>query len=86
MMVVHGRAIIIPTIPIKAPQTDKESKIMAGFKPVILPITFGTMNASWITWTIQKTSRAQHRIHQKFSPVSDALRSANNTVGTNATN
>ena len=45
-MVVQGRAMIIPTIPIKDPQMDSDSKMMAGFRPVIFPMTLGTMIAS----------------------------------------
>ena len=45
-MVVQGNAIIIPTIPIKAPQMESDNKMMAGFNPVIFPITLGTMIAS----------------------------------------
>ena len=85
-MVVQGKAIIMPTIPINAPQMDNDSRMIAGFRPVILPMTLGTINASCITCTMQKTSNAQQSIHQKFPPVSAALRSANKMVGTNATN
>ena len=86
MMVVQGKAIIMPTIPIKAPQMERDNKMMAGFNPVILPMTFGTMMESWMTWTIQKTNPADASIHQKFCPVSAALSKANNTVGTSAIN
>ena len=85
-MVVQGRAMIIPTIPIKDPQMESDNKMMAGFKPVIFPMTLGTMMASWIACTIQNTNRAQARIHQKFSPVSAAFSNERRTVGTNATN
>ena len=34
---VSGSAIIIPSIPINDPQIDKDSKMMAGFRPVIFP-------------------------------------------------
>lgn len=84
-MVVQGNAIIIPTIPIKAPQMESDNKMIAGFNPVIFPIILGTMTASWIVCTMQKTSRAQARIHQKFSPVSAAFNKERRTVGTNAT-
>ena len=45
-MVVQGNAIIIPTIPIKDPQMESDNKMIAGFRPVILPMTLGTMIAS----------------------------------------
>ena len=45
-MVVQGRAMIIPTIPIRAPQMDSDNKMIAGLSPVILPMTLGTMIAS----------------------------------------
>ena len=45
-MVVQGNAIIIPTIPIKDPQMESDNKMIAGFNPVIFPITLGTMIAS----------------------------------------
>ena len=83
-MEVHGRAMIIPTTPISAPQTERERRIMAGFKPVIRPMTLGTMMPSWIAWTMQNTNMAPANIQQKFCPVSAALSSANKTVGTNA--
>ena len=38
-MVVQGKAMIMPTIPIKAPQIDSDNKMIAGFKPVIFPMT-----------------------------------------------
>ena len=84
-MVVQGNAIIIPTIPIKAPQMESDNKIIAGFNPVIFPITLGTMRPSWMTCTMQNTINAQARIHQKFSPVSAAFSKESRTVGTKAT-
>ena len=85
-MVVQGNAIIMPTIPIKDPQMESDNKMIAGFRPVILPMTLGTMIASWMAWTMQNTKRAHARIHQKFSPVSAAFNKERRTVGTNATN
>ena len=85
-MVVQGNAIIIPTIPINEPQMESDNKMMAGFNPVIFPITLGTMIASWMACTMQNTNRAQARIHQKFSPVSAALSNERRTVGTKAIN
>ena len=84
MMLVHGKAIIIPTTPIRAPQIDRDRRMIAGFKPVIFPITFGTMMPSWIICTMQNTSNAQNKIHQKFCPVSAAFSRANKIVGANA--
>ena len=84
-MEVQGNAIIIPTIPINAPQTERDRRMTAGFNPVIRPITLGTMMPSWMACTMQNTSSAPANIHQKFSPVSAALSKASNTVGTNAT-
>ena len=86
MMVVHGRAIIIPTMPISAPHMDKDNRMIAGFKPVIFPITFGTMMVSCITCTTQNTISAPASIHQKLVPVSAAFSKANRTVGTKAIN
>ena len=83
-MLVHGRAIIMPTIPISAPQMERERRMMAGLRPVIFPITLGTMMKSCITWTMQNTNKAQHSIHQKFCPVSAAFSKANRMVGTKA--
>ena len=85
-MVVQGNAIIIPTIPIKAPQMESDNKMMAGLSPVILPITLGTMKPSWITCTMQKTNNAPAKIHQKFSPVSAAFNNDSNMVGAIAIN
>ena len=45
-MVVQGKAIIMPTIPINDPQMERDNKMMAGFKPVIFPMTLGTMMVS----------------------------------------
>ena len=86
MIVVQGKAIIIPTIPIKDPQMDSDNKMIAGFRPVILPMPLGTMMASWMACTPQKTNRAQARNQQKFSPETAAFNKERSTVGTNATN
>ena len=86
MMVVHGKAMIMPTIPIKAPQIDNDKSMMAGFSPVIFPMTFGTMIASCMTCTTQKTIKALINIHQKLVPVSAAFSRASSTVGTKAIN
>ena len=85
-MVVQGRAIIIPTIPISAPQMDSDKRMMAGFRPVIFPIILGTMMVSCIACTMQNTNKAPAKMYQKLLPESAAFKSERRMVGTKATN
>ena len=73
--------MIMPSIPISEPQIERESRMMAGFNPVIFPIILGVSMVSCMSCTTQNTIMASPSIHQKFSPVSAAFISASITVG-----
>lgn len=77
-----GSAIIIPNIPINEPHMESDNRMIAGFSPVIFPITRGTMNPSWMVCTTMNTAMAEAMIIQKLSPVSEAFRIASMIVGT----
>lgn len=38
-----GRAMIMPRMPKRVPQTERERRIMAGLRPISLPMTWGVM-------------------------------------------
>ena len=77
-----GSAIIFPNIPINEPHMESDYRMIAGFSPVIITITRGTMNTSWMICTTMNTAMAEAMIIQKFSPVSEAFRIASMIVGT----
>ena len=80
-MVVSGRAMMSPTKPSREPQTERARRMMAGLRPVTLPMMRGVRMRSWMAWTMAKTARAERRIVQKLSPVLWALRAARIRVG-----
>ena len=82
--VVSGRAMIRPIKPNSEPHTDNESRRIAGFNPMALPITRGVTTISEIICTTMNTKIAIPKITQKFCPVSPALRRAKNAVGISA--
>ena len=57
-----GSAIIIPNIPINEPHMESDNRMIAGFSPVIFPITRGTMNPSWMICTTMNTAMAEAMI------------------------
>ena len=79
---VKGSAIIMPNMPINEPHIERDNKMMAGLRPVIFPMIFGTINASCMIWTTIKTAVAEAMMIQKLSPVSAAFKIANKIVGT----
>ena len=82
--VVSGKAMITPIKPNNDPHTDNESRMMAGFSPMALPITRGVTTISEMICTTANTKMAVPKIIQKFCPVSAALRRAKNAVGIRA--
>ena len=60
---------------------DNESKMMAGFNPIALPIMRGVRYKSCIHCTIPKTKIAKPKINQKFSPVSAERNKLNRIIG-----
>ena len=76
----------MPKMPSSAPQTDRESRMMAELSPITLPIIFGVRMVSCMVCTTAKTMSAISRMNQKFSPVSAALTIARMMVGMNPNN
>ena len=83
-MVVRGSAIISPIKPSNAPQTDSESKRMAGLSLIAFPIILGVTTISEMICTMINTNTAIPKIIQKFCPVSAAFSNERNAVGINA--
>jgi len=59
--------------------------MMAGFKPVALPMMLGVSKTSSITWTMAKTARTETATQKKFWSYSAALMAASNIPGKIAT-
>ena len=81
MRVVSGSARITPMKPKSDPQTDNESRMMAGLRPIALPITRGVTTISEMICTTANTKKAIPKMAQKFWPVSAAFSKAKNAVG-----
>ena len=45
---------------------ESDNRMIAGFSPVIFPITRGTMNPSWMVCTTMNTAMAEAMIIQKL--------------------
>ena len=82
-MVVKGIAIIIPTMPNSEPHTERDKRMIAGFRPIAFPIIFGTKNRSIIHCTITYIRATNPSITQKLSSVCDARNQQSNIAGGN---
>lgn len=69
-IVVAGSAITIPSNPKRVPHIDKESRIIAGFNPMALPMILGVRTKSEKHSTKAYTARHSIQIVQKSIPVS----------------